>query len=98
MKRSLTSILLLTLLFLTFAIGETMDDLVERDGIHYKKFRDTPFTGMFTGQEQGSFKNGKRHGPWVYFRDNGQLDTKGDYKDGKKHGPLFCYMNAGTPN
>ena len=40
MKRLLAPILLLTLLFPAFAIGETMDDLVERGGIHYKKFSD----------------------------------------------------------
>ncbi len=33
MNRVLAPILLLTLLFPTFAIGETMDDLVERDGM-----------------------------------------------------------------
>ena len=42
MKQFLAPILLLTLLFPTFAIGETMDDLVEQDGIHYKKFSDAP--------------------------------------------------------
>lgn len=25
--------------------GETIDDLVEREGIYYKKFTDVPFTG-----------------------------------------------------
>ena len=69
MKRLLTPILLLTLLFPIFAIGETMDDLVERDGVNYKKFSDVPFKGKITGYEntyrrEGSFKNGKRYGPW----------------------------------
>ena len=61
MKQFLTPILLLTFLFPTFAIGETMDDLVKRD-VHYKKFSDAPFTGKITGRPQGSFKNGKRGG------------------------------------
>jgi hypothetical protein len=38
MKRILAPILLLTLLFPALAFGETIDDLVERDGIHYEKF------------------------------------------------------------
>jgi hypothetical protein len=40
-----------------------MDDLVERDGIHYKKFSDAPFTGKITGHTQGSFKSDEIHGP-----------------------------------
>jgi antitoxin component YwqK of YwqJK toxin-antitoxin module len=75
--------------------GETIEDLIERDGIHYKKFSDAPFTGKITGQEQGSFKNGKRHGPWVYSRDNGQLRQKGTYKNGKRGGPWISYHDNG---
>lgn len=91
MKQFLAPILLLTLLFPVFAIGETMDDLVKREGIHYKKFSDTPFTGKVTAQtqgkfitEQGSFKNGKKDGPWVKYWLNGQLAFKTNWKDGKK--------------
>jgi hypothetical protein len=63
MKRILAPILLLTLLFPSLAFGETMNDLVEREGIFYKKFTDVPFTGKTTGDEQGSFRNGKEDGP-----------------------------------
>ena len=42
----------------SLALGETMDDLVERDGLTYKKFSDVPFTGKVTGNTQGSFKDG----------------------------------------
>lgn len=35
----------------TLAFGETMDDLVKRDGLHCKKFSDVPFTGKVTGEE-----------------------------------------------
>ena len=37
------------------------NDLVERDGLFYKKFTDVPFTGKVTGVEQGSLKNGKKN-------------------------------------
>jgi hypothetical protein len=67
MKRILAPILLLTLLFPSLAYGETMDDLVWRDGIHYKKFSDVPFTGKVTGKTQGRFRNGIKHGPWVNY-------------------------------
>jgi hypothetical protein len=83
MKRSLTSILLLTLLFLTFAIGETMDDLVERDGIYYKKFTDVPFTGTVTGKEQGLLEEDKKQCPWVSYTANGTVrhDLTGTFKN-----------------
>ena len=85
MKRSLAPILLLTFLFPTFAIGETMADLVERDGMHYKKFSDVPFTGKITGPGQGSFKNGKEHGPWIHYKENGTVEIlTGTYKNGVK--------------
>ena len=42
--------------------GEAMDDLVEREGIYYKKFTDVPFTGEIEGGSQGNFKNVKKEG------------------------------------
>ena len=75
---------LMTLLFPALALGETMDDLVEREGLFYKKFTVVPFTGNTTGIRQGTFRNGKEEGPWIIYWNNGQLQTKGTYKDGKK--------------
>ena len=72
-----------------------MNDLVEREGIHYKKFSDTPFTGKVTGQTQGSFKNGKKDGPWVRYWPNGQLSYKTIYEDGKVDGPWVGYFESG---
>ncbi len=73
-----------------------MKDLVERDGIFYKKFTDVPFTGTTTsGEEQGSFKNGNKNDPWVIYHANGQLDTKGTRKNGKKDGPWVRYYDNG---
>ena len=95
MKRILAPILLLTLLFPALAFGETMNDLVKRDGLYYKKFSEVPFTGKTTGKIQGSFKNGKKHGPWVSYHDNGQLYYKGTYEDGKKDGPWVTYWSHG---
>ena len=69
-----------------FAFGVTLDDLVKRDGIHYKKFSTVPFTGKVTGEIQGTFKNGKKHGPSVGYNKDGTVDKKytGTYKNGKK--------------
>ena len=83
----LAPILLLTLLFPALAFGETMDDLVKRDGIHYKKFSDVPFTGKITeGLTQGSFRNGKWDGPYIDYHYNGRIFAKGTYKDGMYDG------------
>jgi hypothetical protein len=41
-----------------------MEDLVERDGLYYKKFTDTPFTGKVSGLVAGSgeMKDGIKEG------------------------------------
>ena len=50
--------LLLILLSLSIpSLGETWGDLVEREGLFYKKFTDVPFTGEVEGKKrQGSVK------------------------------------------
>ena len=95
MKRILAPILLLTLLFPALALSETMGALVKTDGLYYKKFSDVPFTGKVTGNEQGSFKDGKKDGPWVTYWDNRQLRAKGTYKDEKRDGPWVTYWFNG---
>jgi antitoxin component YwqK of YwqJK toxin-antitoxin module len=95
MKRLLAPILLLTLLFPSLAYGVTFWDLVERDGLHYVKFTDVPFTGKTTGEVQGTFRNGKKHGLWVAYHDNGQLLVKGTFKNGKRDGPWVFYKKWG---
>ena len=70
----------------------TIDDLVERDGLYYKKFTDVPFTGEISDKTtQGTFRNGEKEGPWVEYWKNGQLSFKGTYKDGKRDGPWVSY-------
>ncbi len=71
MKRFLASMVLAVLLFPALALGETMDDLVKRDGLFYKKFTVVPFTGKITGITQGAVRNGKREGPWVSYSSDG---------------------------
>jgi hypothetical protein len=98
MNRCLAPIFLLTLLFSSLAMGETMNDLMVRDGLHYKKITDVPFTGNVTGNYQGSFRNGKEDGPWVFYHKYGQLFYKGTLKDGKNDGPWVYYWGNGTVN
>jgi hypothetical protein len=84
MKRILAPILLLTHLFSSLAFGETMKDLVVRDGIHYKKYTDVPFTGKVTGKSQGLLKDGEEDGPWVGYNKVGTVwkTFTGTFKDG----------------
>ena len=81
MRHILTSVVLIVLLFPALAMGGEVkiEDLVERDGLYYRKFTDVPFTGKTVEKEQGSFRNGKRDGPWVIYWGNGQLSVKGTY-------------------
>ena len=67
-KLFLLPILLLSLIS-TPCLSETMGDLVKRDGIYYKKFTETPFTGKVTGRFQGRLENGKKEGEWVKYHD-----------------------------
>jgi hypothetical protein len=86
MRQILASMVLVVLLFPALALGGEvkLEDLVITNGLHYKKFTDVPFTGKVTGKTQGSFKDGKEHGPWVTYHDNGQLWFRGTVKDGVK--------------
>ena len=88
---------LIVLLFPALALGGEVkyEDLVKTDGLHYKKFTDIPFTGKTTGKIQGSFRNGKEHGPWVIYHENGRISYKGTYKNAKKDGPWVSYWNDG---
>ena len=70
-----------------------IEELVEVDGLFFKKFTETPFTGKVTGNSKGSFKDGLREGSWVVFFENGQLNWKGNYKDGKRDGPWEEYFD-----
>ena len=96
--KKLTSIILILFLSLlsspSWSENLTIDDLVERDGLFYKKFTDVPFTGKITGKEQGSFKDGKEEGEWVIYWDNGQVFEKGSYKNGKQEGVWVPWIMA----
>ena len=98
MKHILAPILLVVFLFPSLALGEevTWDDLVEREGLYYKKSTDVPFTGKVTGQ--GMLKNGLEEGPWLTYYDHDEWQGKGDYKNGNTEGPWVGYNEDGTVN
>jgi antitoxin component YwqK of YwqJK toxin-antitoxin module len=100
MKTSLTT--LVTILFVSLlsspslSEGISFDDLVERNGLTYKKFTDVPFTGeVGEGLVHGNFKNGKLEGPFVSYYENGQLKEKVEAKNGEPEGPWVEYYENG---
>ena len=78
-------------------MSETVDygDLIEREGLFYKKFSNTPYTGKVTGEEHGSMKKGKREGEYLNYYDNGQLENEGNYKNGEREGEWVGYLSGG---
>ena len=97
MKRILAPILAL-FLFPSIAFGDSVsaDDLVKRHGLYYKEFTDHPFTGKTTGPyENVSYRDGRKHGPFVYYYSNKKVNYKGTYKDGKEDGPSVSYQENG---
>ena len=69
----------LTILFITLLSSPswsdtlTIDELVIRKEIFYKKFTNTPFSGEISGIENGKFIQGIKDGPWTTYYKNGQL-------------------------
>ena len=74
--------------------SETLNDLVQRDGIYYEKFSDVPFTGEIKGLDRGKLKDGKFQGSWVHYHENGQLWMKGEY-NGLQEGLWVSYWENG---
>jgi len=90
-KLSLTLLTCLLLLAPNVVLSETMDDLVVRDGLYYKKSSDIPFSGEITGLSKGTFKNGKVDGTWIGYYDNGQLNYKTTFNKLKMEGISVHY-------
>ena len=97
-------LLIFTLLFTSVffspnvVLSQTFDDLVVRDGLYYKKSSDVPFSGVTTGNEQGTIKNGIREGAWITYHPNAQLKSKGNYKNGKTDGSWVYNYEIGVMN
>ena len=73
----------------------TIDDLVERNDLYYKKFTNVPFTGEISAIESGKFKNGVKDGEWTTYYERGQLEYILNYKDGKEEGHWELYDKNG---
>ena len=76
-------------------VAETMEDLVKRDGRYYTVRGNELFTGVVSGPDRGSFKEGLRHGEWISFYENGQVKNRGRYLAGQKEGLWSGYYRSG---
>ena len=54
--------------------------------MYFKKSSSIPFTGDVVGNVNGTVKDGKRDGPWIEKRENGNIHSKTNYKKGIKEG------------
>lgn len=93
--RLILTVLVSILISSSPAFSLTIDDLVERQGLFYEKFTDTPYTGAVEGKEQGKFQNGKKNGVWNYYFENGQLSATEVYKKGELNGETVGYTKKG---
>jgi hypothetical protein len=70
--------ILLLFLISTSCWSDTINDLVERDGIYYKKLSDIPFTGEVSGGEQDEIEwTPEIAGEWTHSYSNGEFLIKG---------------------
>lgn len=79
----------------TPSFSETMDNLVERHGVYYKKLSKIPFSGQIWGETNGSFKNGKPEGLWTSFWRNGRTRAEVKYQNGRLEGAWVGYHENG---
>lgn len=76
-------------------VAETMGDLIKRDGRYYTVQGNELFTGVVSGPDSGSFKEGLRNGEWTSFYENGQVKNRGRYLAGQKEGMWSGYYRSG---
>ena len=88
--------------FQALSNAQSMDDLVERDGLYYKKFTDTPYTGPYIAHHyngelsiEGVYKNGKEDGVWLSCYERGQLFARFEYDQGRRVGTWVWYFENG---
>ena len=86
----------LIFVFIPFSIlGETMSDLIWNNGLYYKKGSKNPFDGIVTGEINGSFNNGKKHGKWTRYYNNGKVFSISNYYLGVKNGSFITFSKNG---
>ena len=79
------------------------ETLNERDGVHYTKDTNKPYSGpVFSldknGQKiwEGTIKDGKKDGKWTEWYENGQKKVEQTYKDGELDGKWTFFNEDGS--
>ena len=94
-------IFLLIILFNIFSISYSSKSvyetqLIEKRGIVYYKNETTPFTGrVIFKKDRSYYLNGKPHGKWLIFYNNGNLKSIENWKNGKLYGKYILYQDNG---
>ncbi|MBI37429.1 MAG: hypothetical protein CL568_07605 [Alphaproteobacteria bacterium] len=104
-KITIFSLVCFYLLFSGTVICETISptELIVDNGVYYRKYSDTPYTGSVEGQghyytyEKGGYIDGKKAGVWRYYHLSNQLWTKGTFKNGIADGSWEWYLSDGKP-
>ena len=93
---------LLVIGFPFLSAADSIDDLVKRDGLYYKKFTDTPYTGPWSTYHhtgdlsiEGAYKNGKEDGVWFSYFESGQLFARFEFDQGRRVGTWVWYLPNG---
>ena len=73
-----------------------LKDLLKKDGIFYKKFSDTPFTGKVTGLLEGTFKKGMKYGEFIKYYSDGKILSKISYFENRLDGSWMEYYRNGN--
>ena len=72
-------------------------DLLERNGVYFKKFTDVPFEGRLTPPYTGVFRRGRPEGKFLLtlHKNNDRILSERSYFNGRPHGPwVRCYLNG----
>lgn len=98
MKNIFFIILLICFYNLSFAkfIGTNYNLLYEKDGVTYEKKNNHIFSGKMTfNKDRFYFENGRPHGKWLTFYDNGNIRSIETWKNGKLNGKYVLYHENG---
>lgn len=91
-------ILLVSLILLSSTINAEISyykNLIEKEGLFYKKGSDKPYSGSVKGSQIGLMEEGKREKEWKEFYPNGNIKREVSFKNGVQHGLGSSYLPDG---
>ena len=65
------------------------------NGVSKEIIKESTFYPNKTLQMEGTYKNRKREGKWIYRYENGNIWSEGYFKDGKSNGKRTTYFENG---